>query len=80
MRLWTQARLMGSHAAASMAGADEAEVLNFSFELVRCGCCCCRAHARMHMCAHVHADMHLGCRTLRMGRMSILIGKAVPGG
>lgn len=35
MRLWTQARLMGCHAAACMAGADEAEVLNFSFELVR---------------------------------------------
>lgn len=34
MRLWTQARLMGVHAAACMAGADEAEVLNFSFELV----------------------------------------------
>jgi hypothetical protein len=34
MRLWTQARLMGCHAAACMAGADEAEVLNFSFELV----------------------------------------------
>jgi hypothetical protein len=35
MRLWTQARLMGTHAAACMAGADETEVFNFSFELVR---------------------------------------------
>jgi hypothetical protein len=34
MRLWTQARLMGTHAAACMAGADETEVFNFSFELV----------------------------------------------
>jgi hypothetical protein len=35
MRLWTQARLMGAHAAACMAGADDSEVLSFSFELVR---------------------------------------------
>jgi hypothetical protein len=36
MRLWTQARLMGAHSAACMAGADETEVFNFSFELVSC--------------------------------------------
>ncbi|KAF8067218.1 PYROXD1 [Scenedesmus sp. PABB004] len=35
MRLWTQARLMGLHAAAGMAGARDDEVLSLSFELVR---------------------------------------------
>jgi hypothetical protein len=34
MRLWTQARLMGCHAAACMAGTDDSEGLSFSFELV----------------------------------------------
>lgn len=35
MRLWTQARLMGCHAAAAMAGMLGTEVFSFSFELVR---------------------------------------------
>lgn len=56
MRLWTQARLMGVHAAASMAGLLDVEVFSFSFELVgrngseRFSCAFSQSHTTLFAC------------------------------
>lgn len=58
MRLWSQARLMGCHAAAAMSGALEEELQPLSFELVSLG-------RLLHVCAFTtyHDDHHDGVGT-----------------